>query len=153
MEQEQQSFIVCATRGGQGSRAVQGAAVRYAASNNSQLIFLYVVDDTQYPVDEVLRPALRAEMLWLGRTLLQLALRRGALQGVAADLVILEGNTESQILAYVREHRPDILFLGAPRGTTPYFGDDQIEKFAVAVESDTQTRVELIRPEAVPSGD
>ena len=36
--------IVCATRGGEGSRAVQMAAIRRARATGSKLIFLYVTD-------------------------------------------------------------------------------------------------------------
>ena len=142
-------LIVCATRGGQGSRAVQRAAVAHAKEADARLEFLYVVDDEVIEgISNTLRPALRQELLWIGRTLLELAARRGRLEGVSAEIIVLEGTVRDQIIAYLREHNVLALYVGAPRGTTANnFGDDEIEQFALMVERDTDTKVHVARPD------
>lgn len=142
-------LIVCATRGGEGSRAVQSAASARARDEGAHLRFVYVVDDTRYAdVDPVLRPALRQELVWVGQTLLELARRRGRLVGASADIDILEGGMRQQIIAYLRQHQPLAFYLGAPRGTSAnIFGDEDIEQFALEIEQDTGIDVMLIRPD------
>lgn len=144
--------IVCATRGGEGSRAVQMAAIQQAKERGNRLIFLYITDVTSLSnVDDSLLAALRHELNWMGRTLLSIARRRANLAGLDTDVVIRMGNVRDEIEAFLRETQAEELFLGAPRGTTAnVFGDDAIEKFAHTIESDTQVPVTVIRPEFNP---
>ena len=143
-------LIICATRGGEGSRAVQSAASARARDEGAHLRFVYVVDDTRYAdVDPILRPAVRQELLWLGQTLLELARRRGRLAGASADIDILEGAMRQQLIAYLREHQPQAFYLGAPRGMSAnVFDNDEIEQFALEIEQETGIDVMLIRPES-----
>ncbi|HFC12074.1 MAG TPA: universal stress protein [Anaerolineae bacterium] len=142
-------LVVCSTRGGQGSRAAQIAAIDLARRENARLVFLYVVDETLFSdVDAVMQSALKEELLWIGQSLLQLARNRGRALGVSAETVILEGNFTQQLIAFLRETKPISMVLGAPRGTTlNIFGDDQIEKFAIEIEGETGVDVLLVRPE------
>ncbi len=151
-EQAPAPLVVCATRGGQGSRASQTAAIELAREKHARLVFLYVVDDSRFgDVEEARRPALRKELQWIGQALLQLARNRGRLNGVSAEMAILEGSFRKQLIAYVRETKPVALVIGAPRGTSlNVFGDDQVEQFAVEVEREAGVDVMLIRPEEMP---
>ncbi|MGB1251793.1 MAG: universal stress protein [Candidatus Promineifilaceae bacterium] len=146
-------IIVCASRGGEGSRAALQAATDYARESNTVVRFLYIVDELQFSdVEPVLKPALMQELLWTGRTLMELASRRGNLAGVTCEVVIRQGRTRDAIVTYMLEHQVKALFLGAPRGTTAnIFGDDEIEQFAMEIEKQTNAKVAIVRPEDMVS--
>lgn len=140
--------IVCATRGGQGSRAAQLAAIERARATGKRLIFLYVVDVPLIEAyDEVLSEAMRAEFHWLGEALLNIAQQRAEREQIEAEIVICEGDVMEEIETFLQASEAAVLMLGAPRGTTPdVFGDDAIERFANAIETDTGVAVEVVRP-------
>lgn len=141
--------IVCATRGGEGSRAAQMAAIRQARRTGKPLIFLYVTDPSSMgDVDELLLPALRAELNWLGRTLLQVAKHRAESAGLLSHVEIREGRVQEEIGHFLRASDAELLILGAPRGATAnIFGDDAVEQFAHAIQSETGIEVLVVRPE------
>jgi nucleotide-binding universal stress UspA family protein len=145
------TLIVCATRGGEGSRAVQQIALQRAVEMNGTVEFLYVLDvDALEGVEDGLRTAVKHELRWLGETLLHLAKQRvdRADNSVSAEIVIREGQVRSFLKVYLRDRAADLLLLGAPRGTTAnVFGDDEIEKFALEIQNDTGVIVEVVRPE------
>lgn len=147
------SVVVCATRGGEGSRAAQESATQYALDNQLDLVFIYVVDFKSLDdFDDSLRPAVREELNWLGRSLLRIARNRALLAGVSAEIVIREGDVRLTIDEFLQESKATILFLGAPRGTTAnVFGDDGIEQFAQKIHNETGVKVEIARPEISPS--
>ena len=142
------SSIVCATRGGQGSRAVQLEAIEIARETGERLIFLYVVNlSAVEDHEEVLVGAIRSEFHWLGRVLLHVARQRAERAGVEAEIAIREGDVTEEIERFLEQSDARLLLLGAPRGTTPrIFGDDAIEKFAQTIEQDTGVKVEVARP-------
>lgn len=143
--------VVCATRGGQGSRAAQLQAIRSARDLGVPLTFLYVVDIRMLgEVDEKLSIAVRAELQWLGQALLRVAKQRAEQVGVDVDIAIREGIVRDEIIRYLRESHASLLILGAPRGTTSQFGDDSIELYARSIERDAGIDVQVMRPEDVP---
>jgi len=146
------AIIVCATRGGEGSRAVQLAAIEQARRTGHQLIFLFVADTTfQEEVEETLRAAVREEILWMGSAMLQVARRRAKARELEVQLAIREGEVRRQIIHFLQEVNAARLFLGAPRGTTTtVFGDDAIELFAQSIKEATGVDVEVVRPEFSP---
>lgn len=146
-------LIICPTRGGEGSRASQRAAAARAKELDARLEYIYVVDEMQIEgVDNTLRHALRKELLWIGRALLELAAKRGRLEGVSAEIVVLEGSLRDQLIAYMREHNVHTMFIGAPRGSsTNIFGDEEIEQFALMAERETNAKVEVVRPDQLAS--
>ena len=145
------SKIVCATRGGEGSRAVQRRAVQLAREKDGSLIFLYVIDFTSLDeFDERLKPAVRTELEWLGRALLGMAHQRASERGLDVEIVIREGDVEQEIDRFLQEIQPELFLLGAPRGTTAnVFGDDAIEQFAQSIQQETGVPVEVVRPEEI----
>lgn len=145
-------MIVCATRGGEGSRASQQAAVKHAQEiGDLDLVFLYVVDDKQLSTyDTALHVPLRQEMVWLADTLMTLAHNRAENLGVTAKTIVLQGGVKDQIIAYLRENDTDWLFVGSPRDSTSnIFGDDEIEKLALEIEGATKTKVVITRPHEI----
>lgn len=142
--------IVCATRGGEGSRAVQMAAIERAKATASQLIFLYVTDPYSLgPIEDVLITAVREELSWMGNTLLRVAQQRAAIADVEARIVVRTGDVREEIGRFLHESHANLLLLGAPRGTTAnVFGDDAVEQFAMGIQGTTGITVEVIRPES-----
>ena len=141
--------IVCATRGGAGSRAVQQAAVTYARERGTGLVFLFVIDTGSVEQEDAeLVAAVHDELLFLGQTLLRIAKKRAANYQVAAEIIVRDGRVKEQITKFLDESSAELLLLGAPRGTTDTtFGDDVIEQFAESIHRDTGVEVEIIRPE------
>ena len=142
--------IVCATRGGAGSRAVQEQAVRHAIERGQNLIFLYVVDTSGLSeADETLREAVEIELDWLGRTLLRIAQIRAENEGTASTVVIRQGRAVAEICSFISEQAAELLLLGAPRGTTAsIIGDDPIEILAERICQQTGVPVEVVRPDS-----
>lgn len=140
--------IVCAMRGGEGSRAVQLAAIQQAKESGKKLVFLYVFSLRHLQdVTPFLKPAVHEELTWLGKSLLYVAKKRAVDAGIEAETVILEGNVLDEICNYLTENEVSLLYLGAPRGTTSHvFGDDPIERFAIDTHERTGVPVEIIRP-------
>lgn len=151
--------IVCATRGGAGSRATQLRGIHLAARDQSRLIFLLVVDTGFVgEIDPSLEAAVVGELRWVGRALLNLALMRAEDASVEADAVIRQGGAREEIERFVAEADADLLLLGAPRSATDsVFGDDPVERFAEELAEATGVRTSVVYPEgtdeAVAHGD
>src|SRR5690606_34172226 len=127
--------IVCATRGGEGSRAVQLKAIEIARTQKLALVFLYVVDQAQVMEhDDVLDGAIHAELHWLARVSLNIAQQRAERAGLRAEVAIRDGAVKDEIEAFLQQNEVSLLLLGASRGTSPHFGDDAVERFAHAIE-------------------
>lgn len=143
--------IVCATRGGAGSRAVQQRAIQYAQQQGHELVFLFVIDTTSLrELEEKMGAAVREELYWLGRTLLLIARRRADNAHIASEVVIREGVVRDEIISFLDERSADLLLLGAPRGTTDtLFGDDAIEQYARSIQTQSGVPVEIVRPESL----
>lgn len=145
------SFLVCATRGGPGSRAVQEKAINYAVEQKAELAFLYVVDiNSIEEVDENMKIALANELSWIGGVILRIAQKRAANAQIVSEIVIREGSVKDEICQFLEERSADLLLLGAPRGTTDaIFGDDSIELFAQEVTKTSGVAVEIVRPRVI----
>ena len=143
-------YIVCATRGGAGSRAVHERAIEYASQRELKLVFLFVIDISNLgDADEKLRPAVHDELAWLGLALLRIAQQRAQSAGIESEIVIREGQVRDEICRFIKERSAELLLLGAPRGTTAtIFGDDMVEQFAADLEKTTGVPVEIVRPRA-----
>ncbi|GJM42009.1 MAG: hypothetical protein DHS20C20_22910 [Ardenticatenaceae bacterium] len=146
------SSIVCATRGGEGSRAAQMAAIERAKTTGKPLLFLYVVDPNSLDdeIDGSLKDAILAELNWMGETLLRIAQKRADVAHLGTEVKIRRGKVQDEIVRFVKENEAELLVLGAPRGTTAnVFGDDAIERLAEGIRRQTAVSVEIIRPDYV----
>jgi nucleotide-binding universal stress UspA family protein len=143
--------IICATRGGSGSRAVRERAIEYARQRGAQLIFLFVIDANSLEgVGEKLRLAVHDELAWFGLALLRIAQQRADAANLKSEIVIREGTVRDEICRFIGERSADLLLVGAPRGkTTAVFGYDKVEQFAAEVERTTGVPVEIVRPHQV----
>lgn len=140
--------IVCATRGGAGSREAQSRAIRYGKDRGVPVVFLLVVDAASFgEVEPVLAEAIAAELRWIGRALLELARRRAEDAGVVAETVIREGAALAEIVAFVAASDAECLLVGAPRGSSvDVVGDDAVERFAADVAAETGVTAEVVYP-------
>ena len=144
--------IVCATRGGEGSRASQMAAIERAKATEKPLLFLYVVDPNSLDddIDDSMKDALLAELNWMGETLLRIAQKRADAAYLGTEVKIRKGKVRDEIIRFVKDVDAELLMLGAPRGTTAnVFGDDAIERLADDVHKETAVSVEIIRPDHI----
>lgn len=144
------SSIVCATRGGEGSRAAQMVAIEKAKETDKPLLFLYVVDpdSLEEEIDDSLKDAILAELDWMGETLLRIAQKRADAAYLSTEVKIRRGNVREEIIRFMKDMDADLLVLGAPRGTTAnVFGDDAIERLAETIREETAVSVEIVRPD------
>lgn len=146
------SSIVCATRGGEGSRAAQMAAIDRAKETDKPLLFLYVVDPHSLDdeIEDSLKDAILAELNWMGETLLRIAQKRADVAYLGTEVKIRQGKVQEEIIRFVKDVKADLLVMGAPRGTTAnVFGDDAIERLAEVIRQETAVSVEIVRPDYV----
>lgn len=142
------SKIVCATRGGEGSRAVQLVAIERAKASGKPLVFLYVASpDSLTDFNPAMIPAVREELIWMGKALLHIAKQRANAANLQTSIAIRTGNVREEICRYLIDSDADLLLLGAPRNTTAnVFGDDAVELFAQELREQSGVEVEIVRP-------
>jgi len=139
--------IVCATRGGAASRAVQERAISLAAEHSAELVFLYVSDSCSCgAMSDDLAQVVEDELRRIGRSLLHIAHVRANEQGVEADMVAKCGPVRQTILDFVAETQADALVIGAPRTDTgaQEFGGDSLPVFAKQVTEETGAEVFIV---------
>jgi len=141
--------IVCATRGGEASRAVQMAAIEQAKASGNPLVFLYVVSpDAIKDVEPGLEDVVVEELIWLGKAVLNVAEDRAQGEGLESEKIIRVGIVRDEICGYLTERQASLLLLGAPRSaTTSVFGDDPVERFASSIHENTGVDVAVVRPD------
>lgn len=146
--------IVCAMRGGAGSRAVHLRAVELARETGCRVVFLYIIDLGGFAHhDGALLPAIRQELWWLGHTLLKIACQRANSEGVEAEMAVREGTVREEIVRFLAEVSAETLLLGAPRAISgAVFGDDPIERFAESIAGQSGVKVEVVHPEDYARG-
>ena len=142
------SKIVCATRGGEGSRAVQLAAIERAKDSGLPLVFLYIASPNSLQTfDPAMQPAVQDELTWMGKALLHIAKQRANAADLETTIVIREGDVREEICRFLVESDASLLLLGAPRGTSAnVFGDDAVELFAQELLEESGVAVEIVRP-------
>lgn len=147
--------IVCATRAGEGSRAVQKAAIALAKETGQHLVFLYIVESRIYDgLEEPMRPIVRAELYWLAKTLLRIAGNRAKEADLQPSLIIREGNVQDEISAVVKNVDASCLMLGAPRHRQANtFGEQAIIDFAKSIQQATGVNVQIEWPKEAAAYD
>lgn len=143
--------MVCATRGGPGSRACQLRAVHRARELGARLVFVHVVDLRAVDgVEERIRDAVRSELAWVGRALLNIAEQRARSVGVQSLSVLREGDTWAEVARVAAEQGADLLMVGsAPdrAGAAPAVPAG----LAAALEGH-DIALEVVRPERPEAG-
>lgn len=142
------SDIVCAIRGGVGSRAVQNVAIREALASDAELVFVYVIDRRVLAACEAtIQPSVRNELYWMGKTLVRTAVARAQAAGLSrVTWAIREGDVREEIARAVSAHPTGRLLIGATRRDTADSSDAAAD-FAAWVQATTGVAVEIV---AVP---
>lgn len=143
------SDIVCAIRGGAGSRAVQNVAIGEALASDAPLVFLYVIDRRVLEACEAnMQPSVRNELYWMGKTLVRIAVARAQAAGLRrVTWAVREGEVREEIVRAVSARPTRLLLIGASRRDT-HEGPDAAAGFAAWVQATTGVTVEIV---AAPS--
>lgn len=140
--------ILCATRGGEGSRQTQNMAIALAKEQDDELIFIFVADNsflntTAAPV--VIDVERRLEQL--GRFQLVMAQERARAQGVDAQAVVRRGHLKHELVAGAQEIGATLIVLGRPHGQKAVFEEDDLQAFADELQAETDIRVQILEPQ------
>ena len=124
--------IICATRGGEGSRQTQDGAIVLAKERSDELVFLYVVDvsflnTTAAPL--VVDVESRLEQL--GRFQLTMAQERAMAQGITAQAIVRRGQLRSELVAAAQEIGATLIVLGHPLMRTVVFDEKTIQALTI----------------------
>ena len=143
------SDIVCAVRGGAGSRAVQSAAIREALASDAELVFLYLlVRRVLEACEATMQPSGRNELYWMGKTLVRIAVVRAQAAGLRrVTWAIREGDVREEIARAVSARPTRLLLIGATRRDTED-GTSAAADFAAWVQATTGVAVVIV---AVPA--
>jgi nucleotide-binding universal stress UspA family protein len=108
--------IVCATRGGEASRATEDKAIAIARESGARLTFFYVVDTSfaaQQATSEVELEMMATDLHHIGELILERARQRARRAKVKAATELREGAVSEEIEGYVTEHpEVDLLVVG-----------------------------------------
>jgi len=139
--------IVCATRGGEGSRRTQERAIALSRERGAPLIFLFVVDASfTQPNDPALAKVLADELERLGRGLLHIAQARAQKQGINAEAALRHGAVRQTIEDYLRAVNGDVLILGVPMigSGKQTFSPGELPKFVEEIRANTGVEVIVV---------
>lgn len=135
--------ILCAIRGGEASYRTQDAAIEIAKERGAELLFLYVVDISFTDKTEraIREDTLNTEMGHMGDFLLDMAVSRAEREGVPARGVVRRGKIQDELIALARESNAAAVVLGKPADEQSYFSQEQLERLAQDIESETAAAV------------
>lgn len=125
--------IACLVRGGEAGRKVQERAIAYAIENDITIVFIHVVDVS--PVNgngEDIITAMREELSWLGKVILNMARRRAKLAGIKTEGVVLYGTVLEAAQSYLSTHPTNLVLIGSPHPETPNYPQrlEKVHQFA-----------------------
>lgn len=107
--------IVCAIRGGDGSRRAQEEAIMLAAVRGAPLILVNVIDMALVSrMETPIADSVVQELEQIGKSLLSIAAERAAAHGVDAETIVLQGAVADALENFVRSSGATTLILGMP---------------------------------------
>ncbi len=136
--------IVCAIRGGPGSRPTIETAIHLAKEQQIDLYFLYIVNlDFLSHTTSSRVHAISEDMQHMGEFILLSAQERASKQGVKAEGLIRHGNVGEEIIAACRSLQADYVILGRPHAATQTdtFDSERLEKFGARIRQETGAEV------------
>ena len=108
--------IVCATRGGEASRATEDKAIKIAQQSGARLTFLYVVDTAfaaEQTMSHVVLEMATEDFHRIGALILENARQRAEEAKVKSATELREGAVSEEIERYITEHSEvDLLVVG-----------------------------------------
>ncbi len=148
----QRARILCPTRGGPPSAALQAKAIQLARESAGDLTFLYVINRELVENADSPREALRilAELRTLGQSILAAAQAQARAQNVQAQGLVRVGELESEILRLAQEQDITLVVLGYPEAPTAeeqHLAEERVWKLADAIQTQSHARVVVAREE------
>ena len=149
-QNEEQTHIVCAARGGRRIQPSVNRAIELGCENDARLTFLYILDVEFLKCTTVGHTELVFEELdkmgeFMMIRLCEYANERGCTN---ADYAIRHGELREEIQNYLLEVQPDLLVLGRPQEeredeAPAAFESEGIVRFADEITQNTGVTVEL----------
>lgn len=146
--------IVCAIRGGPGSKETIQASIDLAKRLQQPLHFLYVVNLEFLQRTESSRVRIVTnELENMGDFILLSARARAEDQGLDAQGTVRHGNVADEIIGLAVELDASHIVLGRPAGDQEenVFTEDRLQAFSDRIQSESGAQVIIARPKA-PSG-
>jgi len=137
--------ILCATRGGEGSRQTQDGAIALAKERGDELFFFFVADVSF--LSQTAAPLVvdvEAQLEKVGRFQLAMAQEQAAAQGIKAQAIVRRGHLRAELVAAVKELGVDTIVLGQPQDREAVFDDVALRTFAAGIESVTGAEVHIL---------
>jgi hypothetical protein len=147
-------MIVCATRGGEASRAVEDFSIQLAVeANDEELVFLYVADCDVLASTTDTRPHdIAHDLTRLGEFIVIIAQERAQAAGLTnAHWVVRLGLVREEMISYLKDSGANRLVLGRPvgKGADQVFSHLGLDQFAAQIEAETGVKVLLADPTTV----
>jgi len=137
--------IVCATRGGEGSKPTVQRAISMARERGFRLTFLYIAD-LQFMKRTITGHARLAaeEMRKMGEFIMLTFVEKAQEQGVEADFAVRKARFRDGLLCYLEETQPAMLVLGSSKPGTACLDASSLDKLVQEIEEQTGVPVELV---------
>lgn len=143
--------IVCAIRGGPGSKATIQTSIDLAKESGQPLHFLYVVnlDFLQRTESSRIRQVSN-ELENMGDFILLSARSQAEAQGVNAHGEVRHGNVGEEIVQLAEDIEADYIVMGSPGGKADedVFTEDRLQEFRSAIERESGARVVIAQEQA-----
>ncbi len=139
---EPKKRILCATRGGEASRATHTAAIAMAHELDADLYFIYVFD--QSVLSKFATPIVinvNSQMKHMRHFLEQNTERLASEAGVLSRVVVRTGSLREQLKIVGKEMGIDVIILGNPLEATSLFKREALQTLAIEIEEDTGIQV------------
>ncbi|MBS1252950.1 MAG: hypothetical protein MAG451_01993 [Anaerolineales bacterium] len=143
-ERRERQQIVCAARGGKGSRPAVNRAIRLAKERDADLTFLFIAD-TEFLSHALVGPpsVIREQLRDMGEFIMATLQAKAAEAGVMADYAVCEGEVGEQIREYVQENDVDVLVMGqaTEEDDASRFDSGTVSNFAAVLEHGEEVEV------------
>ncbi len=130
--------IVCATRGGEGSKPTVQRAISMARERGLRLTFLYIAD-LQFMKRAMTGHARLAaeEIRKMGEFIMMTLVEKAQAQGVEADFAVRKARFRDGLLRYLEETHPAMLVLGSSKPGTAHLNANSLDKLVQEIEEQT----------------
>jgi nucleotide-binding universal stress UspA family protein len=137
--------ILCASRGGEASRATEDRAIALAQEREDDLVFLFVADASF--LNQTAAPLVvdvESRLVKMGRFQLTMARKRAVAGDVNAEVLVRKGRLQAELITAARELNADLIVLGRPVNRGAVFDEAALEAFASVLETQTGAEVRIL---------
>lgn len=144
--------IICAIRGGPGSKANIESGINLARNEGLPLYFLYVVNlDFMVHTESSRIQTISEEMREMGDFILTQAQAQAEAEGVTTEGFVRKGKIGEEIITLSKELAADYVTLGKPRGKSEadFFTHPALTKLGKQIEEETKAAVIYVEEEVL----